>query len=72
MSYVRLEAWIGGEWLEVDAVSVTVMDSALTLSFEHQRTESGYRSLIWEPWRNSSGSTATSRSLSYLWVATCR
>ncbi|MCX4639047.1 hypothetical protein OG301_37690 [Streptomyces platensis] len=49
MSYVRLEAWIGGEWLEVDSVSVTVMDSALTLSFEHQRTESGYRSLIWEP-----------------------
>ncbi|MFF4603409.1 hypothetical protein ACFY12_11750 [Streptomyces sp. NPDC001339] len=49
MSQVRLEAWIGGEWLEVDAVSVTVGDSALTLSFEHQRTEAGYRSLIWEP-----------------------
>ncbi|MFF2655383.1 hypothetical protein [Streptomyces sp. NPDC058045] len=49
MAYVRLEAWIGGEWLEVSAVSVSVMDSALTLSFEHQRSESGYRSLIWEP-----------------------
>ncbi|WP_258053119.1 hypothetical protein [Streptomyces sp. Ru73] len=30
-------------------MSVTVMDSALTLSFERQRTESGYQSLIWEP-----------------------
>ncbi|WP_258528029.1 hypothetical protein [Streptomyces sp. NBRC 110611] len=30
-------------------MSVTVGDSALTLSFEHQRTETGYRSLIWEP-----------------------
>jgi len=49
MSHVRLEAWIGGEWLEVDAVSVSVLESALTLSFERQRTESGYRSLIWEP-----------------------
>ncbi|MBZ4018493.1 hypothetical protein CCS38_22685 [Streptomyces purpurogeneiscleroticus] len=49
MSYVRLEAWIGGAWLEVNCVSVTVMDSALTLSFEHQRSESGYQSLIWEP-----------------------
>ncbi|MCL7493978.1 MULTISPECIES: hypothetical protein [Streptomyces] len=52
MSNVRLEAWIGGEWLEVDAVSVTVTDSALTLSFEPQRSESGYRSLIWEPLEN--------------------
>ncbi|QHC23130.1 hypothetical protein [Streptomyces sp. GS7] len=49
MSYVRLEAWVGGEWLEVSAVSVTVEESALTLSFEHQRTESGYWGLIWEP-----------------------
>ncbi|MFI9045929.1 hypothetical protein [Streptomyces sp. NPDC053427] len=49
MSHVRLEAWIGGEWLEVDAVSVTVGESALTLSFDRQRTESGYRALIWEP-----------------------
>ncbi|MBL1091575.1 hypothetical protein ACWCXK_04270 [Streptomyces sp. NPDC001739] len=49
MSYVRLEAWIGGEWLEVDSVSVSLVESALTLSFEHQRTESGYRDLIWEP-----------------------
>ncbi|MGG2461183.1 hypothetical protein ACO0M4_15400 [Streptomyces sp. RGM 3693] len=49
MSYVRLEAWIGGEWVEVDAVSVTVEESALTLSFERQRTEAGYRSMIWEP-----------------------
>ncbi|WP_368396987.1 hypothetical protein [Streptomyces sclerotialus] len=30
-------------------MSVTVMDSALTLSFERQRTESGYQELIWEP-----------------------
>lgn len=52
MSYVRLEAWIGGDWLEVDAVSVTVMGSALTLSFDHQRTELGYQSLIWEPLEN--------------------
>ncbi|UKY54517.1 hypothetical protein [Streptomyces inhibens] len=52
MSYVRLEAWIGGEWLELDAVSVTVGESALTLSFERQRTESGYRGLIWEPLEN--------------------
>ncbi|MEK2478781.1 MULTISPECIES: hypothetical protein [Streptomyces] len=49
MSNVRLEAWIGGEWFEVGAVSVTVEDSALTLSFEQQRTEAGYRSMIWEP-----------------------
>ncbi len=49
MSYVRLEAWIGGAWLEVNCVSVTVMDSALTLSFERQRTESGYQELIWQP-----------------------
>ncbi|MFG2894067.1 hypothetical protein [Streptomyces sp. NPDC048248] len=52
MSYVRLEAWIGGEWLGVDSISVTVMDAALTLSFEGQRSESGYRSLIWEPLEN--------------------
>ncbi|MEU5208975.1 hypothetical protein [Streptomyces sp. NPDC020742] len=52
MSQVRLEAWIGGEWLEVTAVSVTVEESALTLSFEHQRSEAGYRGLIWEPLEN--------------------
>ncbi|MFG2290650.1 hypothetical protein ACGFOU_31790 [Streptomyces sp. NPDC048595] len=52
MSYVRLEAWIGGEWLEVDAVSVSLTESALTLSFERQRSEAGYRSLIWEPLEN--------------------
>ncbi|AOP48141.1 hypothetical protein [Streptomyces lydicus] len=52
MSHVRLEAWIGGEWLEVGAVSVTLTGSALTLSFERQQTESGYRSLIWEPLEN--------------------
>ncbi|MEV7379773.1 hypothetical protein [Streptomyces lydicus] len=52
MSHVRLEAWIGGEWLEVGAVSVALTGSALTLSFERQRTESGYRSLIWEPLEN--------------------
>ncbi|MFG2222735.1 hypothetical protein [Streptomyces sp. NPDC048644] len=52
MSYVRLEAWIGAEWLEVDAVSVTVMGSALTLSFERQHSESGYREMIWEPLEN--------------------
>ncbi|AJT62088.1 hypothetical protein [Streptomyces chattanoogensis] len=49
MSYVRLEAWIGGEWLEVGAVSVTVSEAALTLSFDRQRSEAGYRGLIWEP-----------------------
>lgn len=52
MSYVRLEGWIGGEWVEVVAVSVTVEDSALTLSFERQRTEAGYRDLIWKPLEN--------------------
>lgn len=52
MSYVRLEAWIGGEWLAVDAVSVTVSESALTLSFEAQRSESGYHNLIWKPLEN--------------------
>lgn len=49
MSYVRLEAWIGGAWLEVQCVTVTLSDSALTLSFERQRSETSYQSLIWEP-----------------------
>ncbi|MFD7923558.1 hypothetical protein ACFV3R_30645 [Streptomyces sp. NPDC059740] len=49
MDYIGLEAWVGGEWLELEAVSVTVQDSILTLSFERQHTEQGYRSLVWEP-----------------------
>lgn len=52
MEYVRLEAWIGGEWLPVDAVSVTEGESQLTLSFEPQQTEQGYRELIWKPLEN--------------------
>ncbi|HCA85439.1 MAG TPA: hypothetical protein DEQ61_08075 [Streptomyces sp.] len=48
MDYIHLEAWIGGEWLSVDTVSVTDGES-LSLSFEPQRTESGYRTLIWDP-----------------------
>ncbi|WP_030545167.1 hypothetical protein [Streptomyces albus] len=52
MDYIRLEAWVGGEWLAVEAVSVTDGESegeSLSLSFAPQRTESGYRTLIWEP-----------------------
>ncbi|NJP99643.1 hypothetical protein [Streptomyces zingiberis] len=53
MDYIRLEAWVGGEWLAVEAVSVSdgeVTDGeSLSLSFPPQRTESGYRTLIWEP-----------------------
>ena len=52
MEYVCLEAWIGGEWLVVDAVSVTEGESLLSLSFERQRTESGYQELIWKPLEN--------------------
>lgn len=52
MEYVCLEAWIGGEWLAVDAISVTEGESLLSLSFERQRTESGYQELIWKPLEN--------------------
>ncbi|KAF4406711.1 MULTISPECIES: hypothetical protein [Streptomyces] len=48
MEYIRLESWIGGEWLPVDTVSVTDGES-VSLSFQPQHTESGYRTLIWEP-----------------------